>query len=130
MKFYIGASFKNCNLVNQISQDLINQGWVHTYNWANEIVEEETEEDLIRFTKLEKDGIANADVIIIFLPAGRGTHVELGYALAKNKQIFLYSTDGEDFNVKDTVNFYFDTNITRVTGDIEELKKKVLEKRR
>ena len=85
MKFYIGSGFKNAELVNEFSKKLQNYGWQHTYNWAENIKENETIEDLIEYSKLEQKGIEEADAVIIILPAGRGTHVELGMAIALNK---------------------------------------------
>jgi len=126
MKFYIGASFKNSNLVNHISKHLIEKGHIHTYNWTNEIIEEETEELLKKFTELEMKGINDADTVIIILPAGRGSHVELGLALAYNKKVYLYSESGIEFDVKDTVNFYYAPNVKQIVASPDELINQVL----
>ena len=106
MKFYIGSGFLNFELVNIISEKLINLGHIHTYNWGKNIIENETIEDMIRASELEKQAIIDSDVVIIILPAGRGTHIELGMALALNKKVYLYSKDGKDFDFKIKVNFY------------------------
>ena len=119
MKFYIGSGFKNAELVNEFSKKLQNYGWQHTYNWAENIKENETIEDLIEYSKLEQKGIEEADAVIIILPAGRGTHIELGMAIALNKKIYLYSSQKEEFDIENTVNFYQFTSFKRIVGYID-----------
>ena len=125
MKFYIGSGFKNFELVNIISEKLINLGHIHTHNLAKNIIENETIEDMIRASELEKQAIIDSDVVIIILPAGRGTHIELGMALALNKKVYLYSKDGKDFELENTVNFYEIPEITKVIGSINDLVEKI-----
>lgn len=126
MKFYIGSGMKNCELVNYYSKILEENGWEHTYNWAKNINEDETIEDLVEYSKLEQQGIIDSDVVIILLPAGRGTHIELGMALALNKKIFLCSETKEEFSIENTVNFYQLPSIIRLVGTADENLKEII----
>lgn len=126
MKFYIGSGFKNCELVNYYSKKLQEHGWEHTYNWAKNISNDETIEDLIEYSKLEQKGIIECDVVIILLPAGRGTHIELGMALALNKKIFLCSATEDAFSIENTVNFYQLPQIKRIIGNSDDIIKQIL----
>lgn len=126
MKFYIGSGMKNCELVNYYSKKLEEKGWKHTYNWAKNINGDETIKDLIEYSKLEQQGIIDSDVVIILLPAGRGTHIELGMALALNKKIFLCSETKEEFSITNTVNFYQLPNIVRLVGTANENLKEII----
>lgn len=126
MKFYIGTSFKNVDLMNKVADKLKQHGWTHTYNWAEEATGEETIEDLIKFSVLERKAIEESDAVIILLPAGRGTHVELGMALALNKQVYLWQESGKEFEPEDTVNFYYAPGIIRVVGAIEDAMDKII----
>ena len=126
MNFYVGSGMKNCELVNYYSKILEEKGWKHTYNWAKNINGDETIKDLIEYSKLEQQGIIDSDVVIILLPAGRGTHIELGMALALNKKIFLCSETKEEFNIKNTVNFYQLPNIVRLVGTADENLKEII----
>lgn len=126
MNFYIGSGMKNCELVNYYSKILEEKGWKHTYNWAKNINGDETIKDLIEYSKLEQQGIIDSDVVIILLPAGKGTHIELGMALALNKKIFLCSETKEEFNIKNTVNFYQLPNIVRLVGTADENLKEII----
>ena len=126
MKFYIGSGFKNCELVNYYSKILEENGWEHTYNWAKNISNDETIEDLIEYSKLEQKGIIEADVVIILLPAGRGTHIELGMALALNKKIFLCSATKDEFSIENTVNFYQLPQCQKIIGNANDNIKQIL----
>ena len=126
MKFYIGSGMKNCELVNYYAKILEENDWKHTYNWAKNINGDETIKDLIEYSKLEQQGIIDSDVVIILLPAGRGTHIELGMALALNKKIFLCSETKEEFSIENTVNFYQLPSIVRLVGTADENLKEII----
>ena len=81
---------------------------------------------MIKYSKLEQQGIIDSDVVIILLPAGRGTHIELGIALALNKKIFLCSSTEEEFSIENTVNFYQLPNIVRLVGTSDENINKII----
>ena len=126
MRFYIGSGFKNCELVNYYAKILEKNGWKHTYNWTKNISNDETIEDLIKYSKLEQKGIIESDIVIILLPAGRGTHIELGMALALNKKIFLCSATKEEFSIENTVNFYQLPQIKKLVGSVDDNIKQIL----
>lgn len=126
MKFYIGSGFKNVDIVKKVSEELKKQGWIRTCSWEDIEVGTETREDLIRYSKLEMDAIEKSDIVIIILPAGRGTHVELGYSLAKGKRIILYASDQEEFSLENTVNFYEVPQIEKFVGSDDELVRKLV----
>jgi len=126
MKFYIGSGFKNKDMVNYFSDKLCHFGLISTYNWARVDVFEETIEDLILFSNQEKKAIEESDIVIIILPAGRGSHVELGMALSLNKKIYLCAMSPEEFDIKNTVDFYQLPCITRLSGTPDEIIEEIL----
>ncbi len=126
MKFYIGSGLKNYELVNYYSSKLEENGWEHTYDWTENLSKDETIEDLKEISKLEQKGIIDSDVVIILLPAGRGTHIELGMALALNKKIFLCTDNKEELNIENTVGFYQLPNIVKLVGTANENLKEIL----
>ena len=126
MNFYIGSGFKNCELVNYYSKILEENGWHHTYNWSKNITGDETIEDLVQYSKLEQQGIIDSNVVIILLPAGRETHIELGMALALNKKIFLCSTTEDEFTIQNTVNFYQLPQVNKLVGTHDEMISQIL----
>lgn len=120
MNFYVGSGMKNCELVDYYAEKLIEKGWHQTYNWVKNINDDVSIEDMIKYAKLEKQGVMDSDVIVILLPAGRGAHIELGMALALNKKLFLCSSTEEEFTIENTVAFYELPNVVRLVGTPDE----------
>lgn len=130
MKFYIGAKMKNLDLVNYLGRKLEEIGWEHTYNWAKNLKDNETFDDMLEYSILEKKAIQDSDVVIILLPAGKATHVELGMALALNKQIYLWSRDKDEFSLQNAVSFYELPGITKIIGTEDEIIKELTQERK
>lgn len=127
MKFYIGSGMKNWELVNNYAKLLKENGWEQTHDWVKNISDDISRDDMIKYASLESQGVADADVVIMLLPGGRGAHIELGMAMALNKKIFLCSTTEEEFSIENTVAFYELPKITQLVGNIEDNVKKILE---
>lgn len=119
-KFYVASSFKNIDTVRYVSKQLINKGYVHTYDWTkNE--QASALEDLREIGQQEKEAVMEADFIIILLPAGKGSHIEFGIALGLGKRIYLYSPDEEVNRFETTSTFYHLPVVQKCIGTIEEL---------
>ena len=69
----------------------------------------------------------DAEVVILLLPGGRGTHVELGLALALGKKVFLCAGDAEAFAPENTVAFYQLPGVVRLAGTDRENLERILE---
>lgn len=75
MKFYIGSGLKNYKLVNYYAKILKENSLEEAYNWVKNIKNDITKKDLETYAREETQAIVNSDIIIILLPAGRGTHI-------------------------------------------------------
>ena len=126
MKFYVGSGMKNCELVNYYANLLKENGWEQTYDWVKNVSDDISREDMIKYASLESQGIVDSDVVVILLPAGRGSHIELGMAMALNKEIFLCSVTNEEFNIENTVAFYELSKVTQLVGNADDNVKKIL----
>lgn len=128
-KFYVASSFRNIEAVNYVTNQLIDKGYLHTYDWTrNEKAKEEqttTLEDLIEIGQSEKEAVMESDFVVVLLPGGKGTHIELGIALGQKKKIFLYSQDGAINNVETTSTFYHLPEVEKCYGTLEELVNKI-----
>ena len=124
MKFYIGSNLKNYENVNYMANELRKNGWIHTFNWTEKIDEIKSEKDLIELAKIEKKAIKDSDIVIILLPAGRGTHIELGLALAYGKKVYLCFS--EEKEMKDAVNFYHLPEIIKINGSMGNIIHKIM----
>lgn len=126
MRFYIGSGMKNCKLVNYYANLLKENGWEQTYDWVKNVSDDISRDDMIKYASLESQGIVDSDVVIILLPAGRGAHIELGMAMALNKEIFLCSATNEEFSIENTVAFYELSKVTQLVGNADDNVKKIL----
>ncbi len=120
MKFYIASSFKNIESVRYVSENLKNRGYIHTYDWTvNENVT--TLEELKIIGEKEKTAVIEADFVVVILPAGKGSHIELGIAIGNGKNIYLYSPNKEIDNIETTSTFYHLPEIEKYFGTLDEL---------
>lgn len=119
-KFYVASSFKNVEAVRLVSEQLTSKGYVQTYDWTknNRAM---SIEDLKEIGQEEKKAVMEADFLIVLLPAGKGSHTELGIALGQGKEIYLYAPNNEVSNLETTSTFYHLSEVKVVTGTIDEL---------
>ncbi|WP_306461623.1 hypothetical protein [Alkalicoccobacillus porphyridii] len=75
----------------------------------------------------EKTAVMEADFVIVLLPAGKGSHVELGIALVQGKKVYLYSPTDEVNNLETTSTFYQLVEVEIIIGTIKELLRKVID---
>jgi nucleoside 2-deoxyribosyltransferase len=124
-KFYVASSFRNIDAVNYVTKQLVNKGYVHTYDWTKNPIAR-TLEDLKEIGQNEKDAVIESDFIVVLLPGGKGTHIELGIAMGLGKKIFLYSPDGAINHIETTSTFYHLPEVEKCYGSLDELVEKVI----
>jgi nucleoside 2-deoxyribosyltransferase len=65
-----------------------------TYDWTvHGSVAAQGVERLREVALLEMGGVLEADLVIVLLPGGKGTHAELGMALASGKKVLIHAQD-------------------------------------
>ena len=120
MKFYIASSFKNIDTVRYVSEKLIRKGFIHTYDWTqNE--RDLTIEQLREMVKKRKPLLLKLILLFVLLPAGKGSHIELGIAIGQGKRTYLYSPNNEVNNLATTSTFYHLPEVEKCIGSIDEL---------
>lgn len=93
MRYYIATTLKNVE-EHHLVRDYLNDyyGWTLTYDWtAHGSVLDNSLDVRQRIALTEEAGIRSADVVVAILPGGRGTHIEIGFAIAYNKPVILYA---------------------------------------
>lgn len=120
MNFYVASSFHNIKQVRDVSKRLKRKGYFHTYDWTQNS-RASTVEELKKIGEKEKQAIIESDVILVLLPGGKGSHVELGIALGLNKRVILYSPHNEISDFPLTTTFYHLPEVEVCTGTVEEL---------
>lgn len=96
MRFYTASSLTNLTLVSRFNQSIRDLGHVVTYDWsthgASQHAGELADDIRVRLSNTamqERDGVVTADIVVVILPGGRGTHVELGMAIASGATILM-----------------------------------------
>lgn len=98
MKFYIATKLENHKQHNIVRDILVNEyKYQITYDWTvHGPVWSKGVSEIKRVQQLEINGVKDADVVIVLsncpdknIPTGRGTHVELGLAIAYEKDIYI-----------------------------------------
>ena len=123
MRFYIASKLENHEQVKSLASILKLSGWEHTYDWTVHGSIKETDiETLKSVGQKEADGVQSADIVIVLTPQGRGTHVELGMAIALNKVVYISHTDDKYFRCDDNTSaFYWLPNVNHFIGNMREL---------
>jgi hypothetical protein len=93
--------------------------------WEARHEESVTFEDLRDIGQKERDALLNADVVVILLPGGKGTHVEMGIAIGQAKRIILHSPDDAINNFETTSTFYHLPEVETCHGTFDELLEKI-----
>jgi len=126
MNFYTASSFRNIKDVCFINDQLIRQGHQLTYDWTR-AERVETAAELNRIGQLELDAVQASDCLILVLPAGKGSHVELGIALAKQLPVFLCMTDATGWTGAEASTFYHVGDVTPCVGTGDDWVRTILD---
>ncbi|MCQ2002201.1 nucleoside 2-deoxyribosyltransferase [Arthrobacter zhaoxinii] len=124
-RFYVASSFRNIANVRYVAQALESKGYVNAYDWTRNAPARDagtvTLDDLRSIGQRERDAVMGADVVVILLPGGKGTHVELGIAIAQRRRTILHATD-EDLNNPETAStFYHLPELEKCHGTLDDL---------
>lgn len=113
MRYYIATSLENMPAHNAL-RDRLGPGI--TYDWTlHGPVFRDGLARIAEVAERELNGIRDADVVIVLWPGGRGTHVELGAALALGKRVYFVSdVPGHHEACAETCAFYHHPLVTRV----------------
>jgi nucleoside 2-deoxyribosyltransferase len=85
---YVAGSLKNAARVREVQLALQQAGIEIVYDWTEHgLIDDDYERPLVAVTEVE--AVCAASVTVIVQHGGRGTHVELGIALGREKPVFL-----------------------------------------
>ena len=123
MKYYIASRLENAPAVIALRAKLYTElSWVQTYDWTTHgSVQTCTSRRMGLYAQAEAAGVAAADILIVLLPGGRGTHCEIGMALALGKKVYILSTKPEvDFgSTTETCAFYHHPLVRQATSETD-----------
>ena len=125
MRFYISTGTPNFRRAAELSEVLKNRGHELTYDWmAHGDIRREGEIRMGEVAFNELRAVRDAELVVVLLPGGSGTHTELGQAIATrgNKRIIIWSETGDEFSPDErTCVFYFHPCCERVICPFDEL---------
>jgi nucleoside 2-deoxyribosyltransferase len=90
-RFYLATQKDRAAQAEAISEAMKAHGWERTFTWTGH--DEGSLEAYAKTAVAELNGVREADVLIVLLPGGFGTHVEIGAALAMGKPVILHAPD-------------------------------------
>lgn len=117
MRYYIATRLEAADRHRELRDALAERGHEVTYDWTQHgSVRHEGAERIRQVAHAEKQGVRDADFVVVLLPGGRGTHSELGLALAMGKRVFIVADIAEGAWAPDerTCAFYHDDLVFRV----------------
>lgn len=125
MRFYIATGIGNAALAIRLANLLMDHGHELTYDWTvHGDVRYASEQRMSEVAFNEFRAVRDAELIVALLPGGKGTHTEIGAAIAtrSNKRIILWSANGDEFrHDSNTCVFYYHPAVERIVCPLEVL---------
>lgn len=108
-RFYLATRKDRASEADEVSKALTRHGWERTLTWSNEAAA--GPEAHAELAQAELRAVSEADVLIVMLPGGYGTHVEIGAALALGKPVILHAPDLQTLETPYSCVFHYHPNI-------------------
>jgi nucleoside 2-deoxyribosyltransferase len=118
-RFFLSTRKDRATEANAISAALETHGWVRTFVWS--AVEGADTDQRSAMAIADLQGVCDADVLIVLLPGGYGTHVEIGAALALNKPVILHSPDRQTLERPYPCVFHYHPEVTLLVSPTPEI---------
>lgn len=129
MRFYVASGLENQALAKSVIEYLSGLGHLVTYDWTvHGDVRENGEEVLTTVCLNETRAVCDAELVVVLLPGGCGTHTELGLALASrsNKRIIVWSETGKEYlGGSDTCVFYHHPVLERISSPASQIGERI-----
>ncbi len=123
MKYYIATSLSRMGDHNLVRDAFSALGYEISYDWTSHgSVKSTSKERLQQVAINDLKGVSGADFVLVLLPGGHGTHLELGYSIASGKRVFLHSEDPLLFEPGPQTNtFYHHPEVIRLSCPLADL---------
>ncbi|MEK3800032.1 nucleoside 2-deoxyribosyltransferase [Peribacillus sp. FSL H8-0477] len=119
IRFYTASSFQNIQDVNYLNQRLVEKGYELSYDWTQNGRASSLAE-LSVIGEEEMQGVRNADFLIVLLPGGKGSHIEMGMALGLRKRVYLFSPEDRVYELDSTSTFYHVSLVSIYVGELND----------
>lgn len=114
-RFYLSTRKDRLDQAAPLLEALRANGWEQTFAWSNKETRDSSE--YADIAKAELAGIREADILVVLLPGGFGTHVEIGAALAFGKRIILHAPDRKTLETPYACVFHYHPLVTLLVSE-------------
>jgi nucleoside 2-deoxyribosyltransferase len=118
-KFYLATRKDSAAQAEKLLEALKSRGCERTFTWTGE--DKAGAEEYSELALAELAGVSEADVLIVLLPGGYGTHVEIGAALALGKPVILHAPDQKTLNTPYACVFHYHPAVKLLISEIVDV---------
>jgi nucleoside 2-deoxyribosyltransferase len=114
-RFYLSTRKDRSTQAAALLEALKDRGWERTLDWAGQ---NDHPDGYAASAVAEISAVREADVLIVLLPGGYGTHVEIGAALALGKPIILHAPDQKTLDTPYACIFHYHPGVERLVSEV------------
>lgn len=119
MRVYIATRLERAADHRLVRDALAALGHQLTYDWTiHGSVWADGHDKIRQVAAAELEGVTSADLVIVLLPGGRGTHTELGAAIAAGRPVLAHTTEPRLIEGPETCAFYHHPLVRLQTGPL------------
>jgi nucleoside 2-deoxyribosyltransferase len=115
-RFYLATRIDRVAQAEAVVEALKAHGWERTFAWTGQ--DDAGPEGYADTALAELAGVREADVLIVLLPGGYGTHVEIGTALALGKPVILHASDRKTLETPYPCVFHYHPGVKLLVSEI------------
>ena len=120
-QFYLSTRKDRLDQAASLLDALKTHGWKQTFAWTDQ--DSHNPSGYSDIAQAELAGVREADVLIVLLPGGFGTHVEIGAALALSKPVIIHAPDRKTLETPYACVFYYHPQVTLLVSDRVDITK-------
>ena len=114
--FYLSTRKDRSSQAKVVLESLKAHGWEPTFVWSD--VDDNGPDGYADVALAELEGVREADVLIVLLPGGYGTHVEIGAALALGKPVIIHAPDHKTLETPYPCIFHYHPGVKLLVSEV------------
>jgi nucleoside 2-deoxyribosyltransferase len=114
-RFYLSTRINRSAEAEGLLKALKAQGWERTLDWTDANVSPDGYSEI---ALAEIAAVREADVLVVLLPGGYGTHVEIGAALALGKPVVLHAPDRKTLDTPYPCIFHYHPRVKVLVSEV------------
>jgi nucleoside 2-deoxyribosyltransferase len=118
-RFFLSTRKDRSAEADALSAALKAHGWERTFAWTDQ--DGAGPEAHAKVAVAELAGVREADVLVVLLPGGYGTHVEIGAALALGKPVVLHAPDRKVLETPYLCVFHYHPGVKLLVSKVPEI---------